>query len=86
MDSSLYRMADRMAGGRLEAILGGLRASGESFDTIAKRLYAEHGIDVSSQTVANWWAVLEHNACERCTDVPTWHNGDPCPNEPAVAS
>lgn len=51
-------MADRMAGGSLSAILTGLKASGASFDTIAKRLYADHGIDVSSQTVANWLSVL----------------------------
>lgn len=62
VDSSLYRMADRMAGGALGAILGGLKASGASFDTIAKRLYAEHGIDVSSQTVANWLAAMETTA------------------------
>lgn len=77
-------MADRIAGGALEAIVGGLRASGESFDTIAKKLYADYGIDVTSQTVANWWAVIQHNACPDC-DQPTWHNGDPCPSK-AVAS
>lgn len=58
VDSSLYRMADRMVGGDLGAILTGLKANGASSTTIAKRLYADHGIDVSSQTVANWLAAL----------------------------
>lgn len=55
-------MADRMVGGDLAAILRGLKASGASFDTIAKRLFADHGIDVSSQTIANWWVVLEQQS------------------------
>lgn len=62
VDSSLYRMADRITGGDLRAILTGLRASGESFDTISKRLFAEHGVDVTSQTVANWVAAIERAA------------------------
>lgn len=27
----------------------------------------------------------KHQCCPNC-DVPTWHNGDGCPSEPAVAS
>ena len=49
-----YRMADRLAGGRLAGILAERRADGQSFDQIARELYAEHGIEVTRQTVANW--------------------------------
>lgn len=59
IDSSLYRMADRLAEGELVAILRKMKAEGDSFGTIAKRLYADHGIDVTAQTVANWWAAIE---------------------------
>lgn len=27
----------------------------------------------------------KHGACPNCSEV-IWHNGEPCPNEPAVAS
>ena len=81
-------MADRLAGGALEAILRGLRADGESYDTIAKRLYADHGVDVTGQTVQNWWTAIvkaDHNICPECPGAvigPCEHR----PNEPAVAS
>lgn len=52
-------MADRLADGELVAILRKMKAEGDSTHTIAKRLYAEHGIDVTAQTVGNWWATIE---------------------------
>ena len=51
-------MADRLADGELFVILCRMKARGDSNDTIAKRLYAEHGIDLTSQTISNWWATL----------------------------
>lgn len=52
-------MADRLADGELLTILRRMKADGDSFGMIAKRLYAEHGIDVSAQTVANWWTAID---------------------------
>lgn len=57
--SSLYRMADRLAGGKLTAILRDLRTRGLSPERIASRLYAEYGIEVTGATVANWLADLD---------------------------
>lgn len=54
IDSSLYRMADQVCDGNLAQIISDLRADGLSYGQVAKRLYANHGIDVSGQTVANW--------------------------------
>lgn len=51
-------MADRLTDGALATILRQMRAEGESFGTIAKRLYAEHGVDVTAQTVVNWIGAL----------------------------
>lgn len=52
--SAQFRMADRLAGGRLAEIISDGRQDGQSLDHIARRLYAEHGIEVTRQTVANW--------------------------------
>lgn len=62
IDSSLYRMADRLADGDLVAILQKMKAAGDSNGTIAKRLYADHGIDVTAQTVSNWWTAITATA------------------------
>lgn len=49
-----FRMADRLADGKLAEIIARGRAEGLSFDDIARRLYADFGIEVTRQTVANW--------------------------------
>ena len=49
-----YRMADRLTGGRLDAIIAEGRAAGRSYEDIARRLYADHGVEVTRQTLANW--------------------------------
>lgn len=53
-NSSTYRMADRLAGGELAAIILGRRAEGISLDRIRTLLAVEHGIEVSRPTLANW--------------------------------
>lgn len=55
----LYRMADRLAGGELEQVLADMRAQGFSYDEISRRLYANYGIEVTRQTVANWLTSME---------------------------
>lgn len=57
--SANYRMADRLAGGNLDAELVSLRAEGLSYESIAARLFAAHGIEVSPPTVRSWLLALE---------------------------
>ena len=52
--STQYRMADKLANGKLGEILTAGRMGGQSYDDIARRLYADHGIEVTRQTIANW--------------------------------
>lgn len=54
IDSTTWRMADRLAHGRLEAIIASHRANGLSADAISRRLHADHGIDVAGRTIARW--------------------------------
>lgn len=49
-----FRMADRLADGKLAEIITTYRLEGLSFDDIARRLFADHGIEVTRQTIANW--------------------------------
>lgn len=60
IDSANYRMADRLAGGDLPAILTERRVERkQSFNQIARALFAEFGIEVTGQTVSNWCDILE---------------------------
>lgn len=54
MATPQYRMADRLTGGILAETLIRYRSEGLSFDAIAARLWADHGIEVSGSTVRNW--------------------------------
>lgn len=51
-------MADRMADGTLAARLTALRSNGDSWETIARILYDEFGIEVAGQTLRTWGAEL----------------------------
>ena len=51
-------MADRLAGGNLADTIRTLTDEGLSPDGISRRLFADHGIDVSGRTVARWLPVL----------------------------
>lgn len=61
-NSSHWRNADRMAKGRLGAIILGYRADGCSLTEITKRLWAEHQIEASVATVGNWVNILAAEA------------------------
>lgn len=52
--SANYRMADRLVGGRLDGILNGYVNEGLSNNAVARRLFADHQIEVSPTTVAVW--------------------------------
>ncbi len=51
-------MADRMAEGTLAARLTAMRGTGDSWETIARVLYDEHGIEVTGQTLRTWGVEL----------------------------
>lgn len=50
---------------------------------LGARLYRR--ADVEAYKATQDALKAKHNCCPNC-DVPTWHNGDPCPNAQAVAS
>lgn len=50
----MWRMADRMSDGRLERLLREHRQAGMSWEAIASRLFADHGIEVTPQTLRMW--------------------------------
>lgn len=47
-------MADRLAAGTLADHLKALRADGLSWDMVAMRLFADHGVEVSAETLRQW--------------------------------
>ena len=57
--SSVWRMADTLAGGKLAERIAELRADDASPDRIARQLYADHGIEVTRQTIYSWLAILD---------------------------
>lgn len=58
VDTQQFRMADRLTEGQLTAILTAHRTNGRSYEEISRRLWAEHGIEVTRQTVARWGKLL----------------------------
>lgn len=56
-----WKMANRLAGGRLAAIIRRRRSSEPptTFEQIARELQAEHGIEVTDSTIRNWARRLE---------------------------
>lgn len=47
-------MADRLLDGKLIELLREQREQGLSFDEISRRLFAEHEIEFTGQTLRNW--------------------------------
>lgn len=52
-------MAERLAGGGLADKIAHLRAEGAGHELISKTLYAEHGIEVTRQTIYSWCEQLD---------------------------
>lgn len=48
-------MADRLLDGRLDEVVTTLRQQGMSWSGISKHLLVEHGVDVTDQTLRNWY-------------------------------
>lgn len=55
----LFPLFDRILGGKLAEQLAAWRAEDLSFDAIARRLGAEHDIEVTGETVRRWCIDLE---------------------------
>jgi len=47
-------MADKLAQGQLEALMGSLYSTTGSWEEVSRRLYAEHAITISGQTLRRW--------------------------------
>lgn len=60
--SPVFRMADTLVNGRLAEIIVEYHAEGHSHEHISRLLWAEHGIDVSGQTLRRWVPVLVADA------------------------
>lgn len=60
--SPTFRMADRLTDGRLAEIIVGYHTEGHSHEHISRLLWAEHGIDVSGQTLRRWVPILVADA------------------------
>jgi len=58
VDSPQFRMADRLAGGKLAETILTLRDEGRSFEEISRRLYGDFGIEASRQTIVRWGEML----------------------------
>jgi hypothetical protein len=56
--SAQFRMADKLAGGQLEALMGALYGETGSWEEVSRRLYAEHTITISGQTLRRWAELL----------------------------
>lgn len=59
LDSPHWRMADRLADGKLDTVLADYKARGLSPRQVCNRLYAEHGIEVTHPTAAKWLAATD---------------------------
>jgi hypothetical protein len=47
-------MADKLAQGQLEALMASLYRDSGSWEEVSRRLYAEHAITISGQTLRRW--------------------------------
>ena len=47
-------MADRLADGQLQALMDQYYAESHSWEDVSRRLFADHGIQLSGQTLRRW--------------------------------
>lgn len=66
-NTPLWRMADRMAGGNLLTKLTDYRDALGSWESVAMRLFADDGIEVSPQTLRTWARQLGLDAPEKAS-------------------
>jgi len=54
VESVHFRMADRVVEGQLETILRDAYGQDRNWEQVSRRLYAEHGLSISGQTLRRW--------------------------------
>lgn len=59
ISTNLYRTVERAVGGDLSAFLRDRRARGDSWETIAKELWADHGVEVTGAGLRKWGQKLD---------------------------
>lgn len=57
--SPVRDLMSRAVGGDLDGTLLQLRADGLTYEQIAGRLYHEHSIEVTGQTIRNWVVAID---------------------------
>ena len=58
-DSPNWRMANRLAGGRLDEIVESKMDAGQGWERISRDLYAEFGAEVTGVTLRAWYGKAE---------------------------
>ena len=53
-----FQLVDLHLGGTLESFLAERREAGDSLEAIARRIWADTGVSVTSVTVSNWLALI----------------------------
>ena len=61
-DSPNWRMADRLAGGRLDELVEAKIAAGQKWERISRDLLADYGADVSAVTLRAWYGTPAEQA------------------------
>lgn len=54
-----FQLVDLKLGGNLETFLAERREAGDSLEVIARLIWSETGISVTSVTVSNWLTLIE---------------------------
>lgn len=55
MASAAYQLADLRTDGQLAHIVSVARSDGHSWRSIARRLHQSYGVDVTDETLRNWF-------------------------------
>ena len=58
---SSFHLVDRILDGQLAEFLNEARANGQSFETIARDLYTQFDIEISSHAIRRWVKALEND-------------------------
>ena len=58
---SSFHLVDRILDGHLAEFLTEARANGQSFETIARDLYIQFDIEISSHAIRRWVKALEND-------------------------
>lgn len=61
-DSPNWRMADRLAGGRLDEIVAKWVGEGRNWERISRDLYADFGAEVTGVTLRAWYGKATERA------------------------